>query len=111
MRECIECGDLFDPRSQVKRRVGGLAGTCPDCSVEPTVKYVGVQAGDGKQSQAAILKFDSRRDAQAYMSYFQRSTGFHKGKVCHLSGALPATPNLSFKTLQDIRPHNHKGRA
>lgn len=109
--QCKNCGDEFDPRSPQKRKAGGFAFHCPMCSEERVVKYVGIQSGDGKQAQAAILSFNSNEDREKYMAYFQRSTGYHKGKVCHLSGALPTTPSVAFTTKQAIASLNHKGRA
>jgi hypothetical protein len=71
--ECIVCGVDFNHLSAEKRRAGGLRNHCVDCSEETTVKYAGVQAADGKQSQATILKFGSQRDKEKYISFWQNN--------------------------------------
>ena len=45
-------------------KAGGLSIHCPDCSEETSIKYAGVQAADGKQNQATILKFSSEKDKE-----------------------------------------------
>ena len=66
MRICVHCEIEFDPSSHEKRRAGGRINECPDCSEETTVKYAGLQAADGKQSQATILRFSSEQDKNKY---------------------------------------------
>lgn len=111
MRECVECGIIFDLHSPEKRRAGGLSVNCPDCSEETTVKYAGVQAADGKQSQATILKFQSEQDKNKYLNFWQVTSGMKRGKVCQLSKTAPTTPNIHFETITSFIPTNHKGKA
>ena len=47
-KTCVECDATFDTQSREKRRAGGLATHCPDCSVDDTVRYLGISAGEGK---------------------------------------------------------------
>lgn len=109
--ECSICGDEFNPRAPEKKRVGGLINNCADCSEESTVKVIGLQAADGKQAQVQILSFNSDRDRQAYLNFWQNNTGLHKGKSCQLGTHLSTTPKVSFKTIQKHTPTNHKGKA
>jgi len=111
MQECVHCEEEFDPRSTEKKRVGGKINECPDCSQESTIKYAGLQAADGKQSQATILKFDSEEDKQRYISFWKNNTGFNKGKSCQLGAHLSTTPGIKFQTIVAHTPTNHKGRA
>lgn len=111
IRECVECGEMFDLHSPEKRRVGGKSIHCVSCSEETTVKYAGVQAADGKQSQATILKFQSEQDKSKYISFWQNNSGLHRGKVCSLGNHLSTTPNIKFETVTAFIPTNHKGKA
>lgn len=111
MISCVVCGDDFDPNSSAKRRVGGRRTECVDCANETTVKYAGVQAADGKQSQATILKFKSESDKNNYISFWQNNSGYHKGKSCQLGAHLSTTPNVHFETVTAFIPTNHKGKA
>lgn len=108
---CIECGIDFDLHSSAKNRAGGRINTCPDCSEETVVRYAGVQAADGKQSQATILKFNSEQDKSNYISFWRNNSGFNKGKSCQLGNHLSTTPAISFQTVQGFNPTNHKGKA
>jgi hypothetical protein len=108
---CSECGFDFDLFSVEKRKVGGKSIHCPDCSEEHTVKYAGVQSADGKSAQATILKFNSEEDRKSYISFWQTTSGLHKGKSCQLSKSAPTTPGISFKTISAFTPSNHKGKA
>jgi len=110
-RICIHCEDEFDLNSPEKQRVGGLANTCPTCSNETAVKYAGVQAADGKQSQATILKFNTEQDKNNYIAFWQNNSGLHRGKVCSLGNHLSTTPNIKFETITSFIPTNHKGKA
>ena len=110
-RVCIICGDEFDPNSAEKRKAGGHINRCEFCSVETAVKYAGVQAADGKQSQATILKFDSETDKSNYISFWKNNSGYNKGKSCQLGNHLSTTPNIKFETVVDFTPTNHKGKA
>lgn len=111
IKNCIECGVEFDINSPEKIRAGGRITTCPDCSEETVVKYAGVQAADGKQSQATILKFTSEQDKNSYLSFWRNNSGFNKGKSCQLGNHLSTTPGISFETVQGFNPTNHKGKA
>lgn len=111
MIDCIICGDSFDPHSEAKRRVGGKRNECADCAYEPAVRYAGVQAADGKQSQATILKFNSERDKNKYIAFWQNNSGYHKGKSCQLGAHLSTTPDIKFQTVTAFNPTNHKGKA
>ena len=108
---CVECGFDFDLFSPEKRKVGGLAINCPDCSEETAVKYAGVQAADGKQAQATILKFNSGEDRSKYLDFWKATSGLYKGKSCQLSKTAPTMPGISFQTITAFNPTNHKGKA
>ncbi len=108
--QCKECGVDFDLHSAEKRRVGGLICNCPDCSEDNVIKYAGVQAADGKQSQATILKFNSEQDKNQYLAFWQNNSGLHKGKSCQLGNHLSTTPSIKFETITGFNPTNHKGK-
>lgn len=110
VKTCIHCEDEFDLHSAAKQRVGGKANECPDCSEENTVKYAGVQASDGKQVQATILKFSSENDKDRYLAFWKNNSGYNKGKSCQLGNHLSTTPNIKFETIQGHIPTNHKGK-
>ncbi len=111
MRQCVACEESFDPRSPEKKKAGGLITHCPDCSDEQTVKYVGLQAADGKQSQATILKFDNNQDKEQYVRFWKNNSGYNKGKSCQLGNHLSTTPAIKFETVVAHTPTNHKGKA
>jgi hypothetical protein len=108
---CTECGFDFDHNSIEKKKVGGKINTCVDCSTESAVKYVGLQAADGKQSQATILKFKSEADKNKYIAFWQNNSGLHKAKNCQLGNHLSTTPNVHFETITGFNPTNHKGKS
>ncbi len=101
---------MFDPRSPAKMRAGGHIGTCPDCSQESTVKYLGLSAGDGKQAGVTVLKFESKEDREEYRQMWWVNSGMMVGKACQL-GYQKRTPNVKFKTVTQSSATNHKGRA
>jgi hypothetical protein len=101
---------MFDPRSPAKMRAGGHIGTCPDCSQESTVKYLGLSAGDGKQAGVTVLSFKSAEDRSRYADFWRNNTGIHKGKSCQLGSHLSTSPGISFKTVTQSGATNHKGR-
>lgn len=107
---CVHCEDEFDVNSSAKQKAGGKINECPDCSEENVIKYAGVQAADGKQAQATILKFSSESDRSSYISFWQNNSGLHKGKSCQLGNHLSTTPNVKFETITDFTPTNHKGK-
>ena len=111
MRTCVHCQENFDLHSTEKNRVGGKINQCPDCSEETSVKYAGVQAADGKQAQATILKFGSDSDKKTYLNFWQNNSGLHKGKSCQLGNHLSTTPSIKFETISGFKPTNHKGKA
>lgn len=108
---CIHCEVEFDLTSLAKKMAGGKINECPECAEEVTVKYAGVQAADGKQSQATILKFSSEQDRAKYIAFWQAASGLHKGKSCQLGRGVPTTPGIQFQTKVDFNPTNHKGKA
>lgn len=111
IRECTECGVKFNPKSPAKIRAGGLIGTCPDCSEESTVKYLGLAAGDGKQASITVLAFNSERDRNKYADFWRNNSGIHKGKACQLGSHLSTDPGIRFRTVSQSSATNHKGRA
>ncbi len=112
MRTCVECGVEFDPRSPAKRRVGGLATNCVDCSEETVVRYAGVSAGEGKMSSVQILKFENSADRTAYLDYWKVNSGLYKGKSCQIGHGLKKTPNIKFSTQATFTGNvNHKGKS
>ena len=110
LRECTECESMFDPRSPAKMRAGGHINTCPECSKESTVKYLGLSAGDGKQAGVTVLKFESKEDREEYRQMWWVNSGMMVGKSCQL-GFQKRTPNVRFKTVTQSSATNHKGRA
>lgn len=110
-RVCVECDGIFDPQSREKRRAGGLATTCPDCSVDDTVRYLGISAGEGKQASVQVLKFGSQGDRDKYQRYWKASSGLNTGKNCQL-GYRANEVNVKFETRATfIANENHKGKA
>lgn len=107
---CTICEVEFDLHSIQKKKAGGRVSECSDCASEHAIKYVGLQAADGKQSQATILKFSNESDKQKYISFWQNNSGLHKGKSCQLGNHLSTTPNIKFETLVAHNPTNHKGK-
>lgn len=110
MLECRECGEEFDPLSPAKRSAGGLRFSCEFCSEETAVKYAGVQAADGKQSQATILKFESESDKKRYIAFWQNNSGLHRGKSAQLGAHLSTDPGIKFETVVAHEATNHKGK-
>jgi hypothetical protein len=110
MITCVICEDEFDLHSPAKQKRGGKVNICCDCGEETVVKYAGVQAADGKQSQATILKFKSEEDKTKYIRFWQNNSGLFKAKNCQLSN-LSTTPDISFETVVGFTPTNHKGKA
>jgi hypothetical protein len=107
---CKVCGDEFDLYSKEKIKSGGLSIHCVDCSEETEVKYAGVQSADGKQGQATVLKFESQKDKEQYVRFWQNNSGLFKGKSCTLGRHLSTTPDIKFKTIVGFNPTNHKGK-
>ena len=110
LRECVVCGGLYDPNSHAKRIAGGRINTCPDCSDEPAVKYLGLSAGDGKQGSLTVLKFESKEDREEYRQAWWVNSGGTVGKSCQL-GIQKRTPNVRFQKVHESgQGMNHKGR-
>lgn len=63
---CAECQDEFNPNDPSRIKLGGKRIHCSDCCQETVTKYLGLQAGDGKQTQVQILAFDSSNDREKY---------------------------------------------
>ena len=116
MRECVHCDTQFHPGSSAKKRVGGKINECPDCveelGTETAVKYLGLQAGDGKTASISIVAFESDDDRQAYSKAWKAVTGFHKGKSCHLSGSQTTIGSRPMRHVAyNAGNSNHKGKA
>lgn len=109
--KCKICEEEFDPKSPEKRKAGGFIYHCPDCATESVAPYAGVASADGKIGQISILKFNSIQDREKYLNFWKNNVGLYKSKNCQLGKHLSATPNIAFKTIQEFRPTNHKGKA
>jgi len=108
---CKDCGDEFDPDHPDRIKLGGLRTHCKDCCKETAIPYLGLQAGDGKQSQFQILAFDSQSDREKYKAFWQNNSGLHKGRSgCQLGNHLSTTPKVSFKAVNTVIAANHKGK-
>jgi hypothetical protein len=107
---CVECEAVFDPRSPAKQRAGGRINTCPDCSSESVVKYLGLANGDGKQASLTVLAFGSVGDREKYSAYYRNNAGYHKGKSCQLGSHLSTDPGVRFRTVTQMGAMNHKGK-
>lgn len=111
-RECVKCGELFDPMSARKAHAGGKVNECPDCSEETAVRHLGLQSGDGKGVGVTVLAFDDARSREVYRDAWMQSSGMYKGKVCQMSNRSPSLAGLSFKRLYEAGiGMNHKGKA
>lgn len=111
LTECIECGEQFHLYSPEKRRAGGKANNCPQCSEETAVKYAGVSAGEGKMGSVQVLKFSSNADRNAYMAFWKATSGMNTGKNCQMQFRAKE-PNVKFKTVATFTGNvNHKGRS
>ncbi len=111
IRQCVECEENFDSHSPEKRKVGGKSNTCPSCSKETVPKVLGFTAGDGKMSSITIVKFQSQSDADIYKRYWQQNSGLNTGKNCQIGRGLMSTPGISFETVSQSIPTNHKGKG
>lgn len=107
---CKSCDAEFDLRSPEKRRAGGLATQCPDCSEETEVRHLGVGDGVGKQTAIQILAFESETDRSKFTRYWHAATGMHNGKACHMA-YLPSPIHHTFKKVGESGGNdNHKGK-
>jgi hypothetical protein len=109
IRECIDCGIDFNLYSFEKKKVGGLATTCPDCSEEATPRYLGLTSGDGKQASITVLKFNSTQDREAYREMWWVNSGMNTGKSCQI-GVRKSDPGVRFQTVSQSTAANHKGK-
>lgn len=109
--DCEICGINFDLNSRQKRKAGGKRNHCPECANETEPKALGFASGDGKMASISILKFNSKSDAERYQKFFQANSGLHKGKSCQLGRGLMPDPGISFKTISQSTPSNHKGKS
>ena len=107
---CVECDALFDPQSREKRRAGGLAIHCPDCSVDDAVRYLGISAGEGKMASVQVLKFNSKGDREAYKGFWKATSGMNTGKQCQMAFRANEV-SVKFQTRATFAGNtNHKGK-
>jgi hypothetical protein len=116
IKECIHCETDFDTHSYQKKSIGGKINECPDCveelETETAVKYLGLQAGDGKTNALSVVAFESRDDRESYSKAWKAVTGFHKGKSCHLSGSQTNIGSRPMRHVSFVGGNgNHKGKA
>jgi hypothetical protein len=110
-KTCVECDGLFDPQSREKRKIGGYANTCADCSYDDTVRYLGISAGEGKQASVQVLKFGSQGDRDKYQRYWKASSGLNTGKQCQMAFRANEV-NVKFETRATFTGNtNNKGKA
>lgn len=115
-RECVHCEIFFDINSSAKKTAGGKINECPDCvdelGTETAVKYLGLQAGDGKTNALSVVAFESSEDRVNYSKAWKAVTGFHKGKSCHLSGSQTNIGGRPMRHVSYVGGNgNHKGKA
>jgi len=115
IRECVHCNFDFDDSTSFKKQAGGKINECPDCveelGTETAVKYLGLQAGDGKTNALSIVAFESEDDRHEYSRAWKNVTGFHKGKSCHLSGSQTNIGNRPMRHVSYAGGNgNHKGK-
>jgi hypothetical protein len=111
MKTCHSCGEDFDLNSPEKRRAGGLAIHCAECSEESVVRHAGVQSGDGKQAGVTVLAFRKPEDRSNFLNYWHAATGLHTGKNCQM-GKLPNSREFHFRKVTEHGiGMNHKGKA
>ena len=116
IKSCVHCEIEFDVHSPIKRKVGGKINECPDCveelGTETAVKYLGLQAGDGKSNALSIVAFETPEDREGYSRAWKSVTGYHKGKSCHLSGSNATIGQRPMRHVSYAGGNgNHKGRA
>ena len=115
-KTCVHCELEFDLNSMHKRTVDGRINECPDCveelETETAVKYLGLQAGDGKTNALSVVAFESREDRENYSRAWKSVTGFHKGKSCHLSGSQTNIGGRPMRHISYVGGNgNHKGKS
>lgn len=115
-RICVHCEISFDVHSTAKKQAGGKINECADCvdelGTETAVKYLGLQAGDGKANALSIVAFESTEDRDSYSRAWKAVTGYHKGKSCHLSGSQTNIGGRPMRHVSYVGGNgNHKGKA
>jgi hypothetical protein len=115
IKTCVHCDMDFNLHSRHKRQAGGRVNECADCVIElgteRAVKYLGLQAGDGKSAGISIVAFESQEDRTAYSKAWKAVTGFHKGKSCHLSGCQTTIGGRPMRHVAyNSGNANHKGK-
>jgi hypothetical protein len=113
IKVCRHCEDEFETTSRAKQIAGGKIDECPDCAEEAGEVYVGLTAGDGKVGECTIMAFKDPKSASQYVSNWQRSTGYHRGKSCQLGGTTSL--DMSYTGARMVGQFggngNHKGKA
>ena len=115
IKTCKHCGIDFNTNSTTKRNAGGRINECVDCveelGTETAVKYLGLQAGDGKSNALSIVAFESKKDREGYSRAWKSVTGYHKGKSCQLSGSQTSIGGRPMRHVSYIGDNgNHKGK-
>lgn len=117
LKTCVYCGEEFDTKSSDKIMAGGRINECSDCVVqlrtEKAPVSIGVGSGDGKTTLITVMRFDNQSKASAYMKAYKNSTGFNKGKSCHLGSTnIMHTDSFGGRMVAEFGGNgNHKGRA
>ena len=112
MRTCEICEEEFDLNSPEKKRARGKINHCPDCSEETATRYLAVKSANGKMSDLTILAFEDEQQRDNYQRAWRASTGFNKGKSCHLSKCMPSMSGLKFRKVGENQANaNHKGKC
>lgn len=116
LKTCVHCSEEFDTNSLDKVRAGGKINECADCVVELKTEKapvtIGVGAGDGKTTMITMMRFPNQQNASAYMKAYKNSTGFNKGRSCHLGTTnIMHTDTLGGKMLAEFGGNtNSKGK-
>lgn len=97
-KTCVVCEEEFDLNSQAKRKAGGLATTCPDCSEESAVRHMALVGASGKQARIEILAFDSQEARDAMESGMLANNGHHRGFACQM-GSPVSLPQSGFRRV------------
>jgi hypothetical protein len=71
---------------------------------------VGVTSGDGKQAACSIVRPATEQDRAAFLQYWHKATGLHKGKSCQMDSKL-TTPGFTVSLVYQTEATNHKGKA
>lgn len=98
IKVCIECEEEFDLNSPAKRRAGGLATTCPDCSEETAVPHLALVGSSGKQQRIEILAFEDAAAREAMKQGAMANNGYHRGHACQM-GSPVSVPQSGFRRV------------